>query len=416
MKELDDIYINLEEVKKLSKTTSDYKDFCYLIYDAYQNDPKTISAICKELGISKDEFLNYVRDYKKEEKDSYFLMRNAYDKKMIYMNTGYGKTYDTFLKELLKAKTKEEIISIYQKYDKKYYRSLAIFGYIINMYPDKKEANKIFNEYYKRKYIYKDYLRKMRIKKLEEEKALHLKEKEEIALTLLKRILQDDEPINLSEVIAKYQLSATAFAYIRSVWIEHGLYDQVTKKLKENRSRVFNKRYAGLIEKILPLADKDSITIGNRTRNLDLLDCYSYFQGDFPLVLETCRSFYNVDSNDMLTKKRLGNLKRILGHNGNIYNAQIESDQIAKKLIENVLLEKHEVDFQEVDKDGFIIPGSGHILTEKEQKDIFKAMKENHIPINRSMYELALRRWHDGKLELITSDTIENYINKPKTK
>ena len=418
---LEKLSLNLDEINSLARTTDEFRSICYLLYKEIGDNPKKINEVCNALKIKPDHFMRIIDKYKSTPKNSYQEMQRAWRKKEQYIKTGYiDESIKDFLKELSKAKSDSDIISVFTKYHNNYRNTDGVWGYIANLYPNKKEATKLYEEYQTKRIIYRDYLKNIRMEELKLEKQKRLHEFEQKALKFAKIILKDDEITNSNDILNKYNISYTIYEKLRSVWIQHDLYEKIREKITYNRNQALGNKYNSLIAKILPLTDKNSIAFGKIYRTLDVFDCYTYFGDDLPFVLETCRSIFKVfdDENKTLNQERLARLKIILTHNvfgssskhSNGYNVNEE------EVIDKFHKEVKEVDYQKIDDDGLVVPGSGHLLTIDEKDSIINTLKAMNIPLNSQTLNEAAKRYHNGHLELITKDTIDEYISESKNK
>lgn len=415
MKELEEIGINLDELLKLPKSSDDFRSMCYVIYDSFKDDTKLLKKICDVLNISKETFMDYILKYKSEIKSSYERMRRAYRKNSMYIKSGYGKPYKDFLDALLLAKDEEEIINIFETNEKGFYRSYAIFGYIINMYPNKEEANRVYNEYLRKRNIYLTHLKDIRKEKLEEGKKEYLQKKENLAFLLKDRILKNDDVATTEDILNTFNISNNAYFSIRKILAEKGENNikEIDNKILANRIRIYNEKYVPLIRKILPLTDKNSIQEGLVKRTLDTFDCYTYFGKDITRILEVCRNYYIPDKDNYNEEiERLARLKNILSKGYDLIktNTQDDNTEYEQMVLNKILQERKEADFQEIDEEGFLRPGSGYILSSEEKMYIFDELKKHNISISTKNYESAVRRYHNGMLHFITKETIDSYL------
>lgn len=409
---------DLDYIKKLRHVHSDFLDFCYTAVHDTKDDYNELSKIAKELDTTVYEMRRAAWLYKREDKRyDYSFEDNFKEKSERFVKSGYDQKYGELTEKILKEDNVENIYKLIKDNgDDLKELFLRMTSYINNMYvKNSEEMLKLLEEKKQQVIAYK---RQKRANEMIPKKEATKEIKKSQAMRLAKEILQDNDICYLWEIETKYDISKHNLQAYKTIWDEENVYDLIKAKINKNRLNS-NFDYIDMIKKILPLTDKKSIKAGLLRRSFDLLDCYTYFGDSINNILELCRNnidFPN-DENLKVNRDRLGKLKNMLmvfasdsysglsGFNSNI------SPELEEHVKEKIYNEKWEVDHKELDKDGFIVLGSGHLLTKEEKNSVFNLMHDMRIPITSRTFELATKRFYDGEMHFITPDNIDEYIN-----
>lgn len=81
------------------------------------------------------------------------------------------------------------------------------------------------------------------------------------------------------------------------------------------------------------------------------------------------------------------------------WNNYIVSPKLNDIAIREIFAMVHEVNLQR-DETGMPIPGTGRIITAEEKKMVFDYILDNKLPLTKKMYDLILKAYISGDLEL----------------
>lgn len=404
MKEIEELGYSVEILKKMNVASTDFKAFCYLAVKKYGNNYIALENIAEALGKNISDIKNNARLYK----DSNYYSR--FGKQDLEYHDKTSKT-EVLVEVLLKASSQEEIVQAFQVVKFNNIRPDLIRRYLYFNY------NSQYNEMVKiissKMDVYRKYLQEQKDKK---QKDIDVPTK---ALRIFKEVMQDNELMRYSEIRKKYGATTEHFDYWeKNVFegpnnLEKKLYiDIIKRKLQSNLNAYCDRKYTDDILKIVPLL-LNGVKIGNATRAFDFFDCLTYFGNDYMDVARLLPKRFvgtREDSDDqrkiitaVAILKEIFNKKRdnnALQYEGKSLLAPISADD-EKKNIENIL--ESRIHFAR---------DYTKILTEDDKFIILEEMRKYHIPITVNNFWMAISRYDNKELQVITKDNIDEIIEK----
>ena len=186
------------------------------------------------------------------------------------------------------------------------------------------------------------------------------------------------------------------------------VYEKILEKILENRKKYYSNKYIDDIKRLLLIIDKP-IKVGKNYRLFDLLDIITFFDIDLPEIIEAIPIIADLDdfknSNVKILKKMINyyqfELLKLFDHNRTNETLRTQK-QLYKSILNSEISSPYIDDFD------------CQIITNIEKEDIIRLMKKNNIPISIFYFNFALKRYHKGKLELITKNNIDKYIKNTK--
>ena len=415
---------DISHVAKLRRNSDEFKDFCYMACEKYQNDEAMLFHIAEMLNLTVYELKAYARLNKELDKYyDYNIEYNSNIKKKRYITSGNSSVHGDFIEKLLKEENTDKIIELFEEQKDIIDNFRYSFeAYIYNMYPNK--IDMLMDNLDRKFKLYQEYVHNKKQEKVDRSKDEHKAGRKIEALNLLKEILENDNEITaITQIPHKYHITGI-YQSIYDIWVEEKVLGLIYAKIKNNRMNRIS-LYQDKVSDILPLMDPNGIKMDEYKRSFDIVDCYTYFGDDIEYIMEVLRKGIDISGSkeeQRLMRNRVGRLKSFLSQNIiNSYNGGASltfnvTDDLKEHLMEKVLTEKYEVDFTEHDKDGFSVSGSGHVVTKDEKVMIFKAMEEYQVPFTTRTFELMLKRLHNGQLYIIDENTLTNYLENHKTK
>jgi len=413
MEEIEELGYTLDEIRKMHKGTDDFDDFCYQIVKLCGDNQSKLEEIAHLIKYKAEDMKKKAESYKDEEKYNYQDTEKAHQKREMYIKQGYYKKLDSFITELLKI-NEEEIIDFFNQSENRLLLkdSRGMSNYLMNMYPyDYKEKMLIIR---KKIELYREYL-------LNIKKQSWIQKYDDEALRIYNEVLKNSSIKSFRELFVVYPMHKNKSKEIIDYWKTNynnegkTLYEKMAEKLNENRYKYFSQNYFEDIEKLLALTNIP-IKVGDKKRNLDELDCFTYFRCPFGKLFQIVSEYFVYD-NIPENKEKINQvtiLKNILIPQYKAYNfaPEFPDVDVFKKI--PISLEKIAVD-NILQKDIYS-PIIGKLLTDEDKKEIINEMKMNDIPISMNTFMLLVSRYYNHHLELITKDTIDSYIEKGKKK
>lgn len=430
MKEIEELGYRYEEIANFKRGTEDFNDFCMQVAQKYGDNPNVLNKIAALFGLRGSEMLFNAKKHKNETTIGYYAQkRDLKAKEEEYHQIG------ELVKKLIAVHTKEEVIQVLSlpQFRGLVIKNALIKDYIYDNYYDK--AFPVFRKISKCLTFYLQYLKEQEEKaklseeekrrKHAEEMADKAKEKEEMvkqkAIELYDFLLEHDEYLRLEDVrlgLGKInkQISQNMYNNIVKFWhtdLVNGIsrFDILQNEFKKRKLLILEKEYGQMIENILPLVDSD-IAVGDDTRTFDTLDCLTYFKSDFNTIVEYLRYKYvPQEDDDELRKKELkeaailknmmliaiSKIPQLENNNPSItFFTELE-----KEAIQNILEFKFNYSGLE-----------NKYLAYEDKLAIIDGLKKAGIPITRQLFEYAINKYHNGKLELITQENVYDYLEK----
>lgn len=414
---------DIERISKINHNSAEFHDFCFMLMNTYGNDVKELKKYAEMLGVTVSDIKKIAKYYHEKDKElDYQMPGNAIRKRKLYITSGYDKINGELTEKVLKAEDEKVIINLLKAENKTpddLYAKMS--GYVKNMYPD--NSDKLLDILAKKVNIYRNYSNKAYKEAIQKEKIQFDATRRIEALSLAKEILEhDNKTISLKQIPKVYHIGAGIYLSIREAWIKENVFEHIVNKLKANRTNRMHE-YKDIISKLLPLASDNMIPVGNKFRKIDIIDCYTYFGDDFEVIQEICDDGIEINGETLEQTKKLhkelGVIKGLLKQKFPNLNKKLDityniSSDLEDSVIEKFLREKREIDFQKFDKDGFPIAGSGYELTVEDKKMMVDIMRNYNIPITSGTFDTMVKHFHNGKIELITPDNIDEYLSEIK--
>ena len=407
MKEIEELGYTVDEVKKIPKWSDNFQNFCYLVMKKYGKDKKTIKKIAECLNVEGYEIEIYALKYKDETQIKKALEKKSYD------NMDYVRA-ELLVKDLLNTHTEEEIIEVLSRDE---YKNHEINPYLINKVCIEhfgKKSEEAIKRIRKRLYIYKQHLEELKKGSYDAKDSYRTEKHQKKALEMFALIMNDNEIISQTQFKKKYHLNSTKYYVYCDFWKEakygnQTMFELIQKRIEENEKEYLRKTILKDIEKILLLVESP-IEIGDEYRNLDILDCLTYFEGHYNECIRALRLFYESTKEDDIEKQELsrkaGRIKQLLlDAKSKMPNYIVDSDSEINTTDEETITTILNRKFAFPKKDGVY-------LTYEDKLNILKELKENHIPITLMVFVRAIDRYNNGHLELITKETIDSYLEK----
>lgn len=427
MKEIEELGYNLEELQNKKINNAIFSSFCFELVKKYGENSPVIEKVSKVIGKNPGQIIYYARNYRNESNQEYKIKLRAHSRYQNYQNNGVGLKYKKYIDELINIDedNKEAIAKYFYTYPFMYKKASEMPNFIVNLYDA--DYKKVYVSFKKRLIIFRDYLMEERKKKRENEQEERYDEYQKEAFDIYYKIMKSNDLERLEEIYKKYSISLRKYKFYNQIWKDNKiddvtLFDLVEEKLHNNRVNN-SKKYLDKIWKVLPLMES-GIAIKDKTRKFDIFDCYTYFGDDLEKILPTIKLHYTHNNYQNADEKkeleRISLLKRILvsasfkDNNNMSRNYYHTSNELEQELTEKILKTNYEIDKKAAD--GALVPGSGHFVTKEECLIVIKAIKDYNIPFTTNMFLIGLERLNNGKLELITPDTIDNYLDKEEVR
>ena len=420
MKIVQELGFDLQEVYAMQKSNKDFEYFCYLVYQKYANDYMTLNLIAATVEIHAEDIGIYARKYKNEDSINYHNPFRAMAKKNIYMQNGYDKKHEDIISMLLTCDNQDELNTflynnLYLLRDKRF-----ITSYIMNMYPT--GAKKILEQINIKLKAFKEYL--IRLKEDAKEKE-NEKKKREITINASfyqKQILTDHKSKSFYDFAVRNKIDRNVMNAYIEIWKqrkENGqpVYDILLEKLNKNRKEYYN-QFNNLIDKILPLANS-YIKVGKTVRKFDIIDLFTYFGNDLSEVLSTLIENYGdytySREEDREIAEQISILKKLIREILSSYTGLDRKDyhyspfSLEKEFIE-MEMKKETIIQQDQFKDDHLEKVPYHVSS-FDKEEIFDTLMAYRIPINSRNYNLMLRHINKGKIEIITRENVDYYLD-----
>lgn len=250
---------------------------------------------------------------------------------------------------------------------------------------DKEETKKLIASLKGKINKYENFL--ISEKKREREVKKELKDEEskqnkisslEIAQKYISAYIQDNH-ITIEDFCSTNNLERTIFTkYVNLIKeFDNGLYEEYLDKIKKSQEKNFNL----IIEDIINIID-----VMKNNPKFNILDYYlnTHFRIDFERLFQIARTITDIDNSDLVMLRTF--YKKNENYQKNNFTA-IKTLVDSKRLIEC-----------KYDETGKYIEGTGRELTSDEKNDIIIFLKENNIPINDRICNLAVTKFARNQL------------------
>ena len=419
MKELEELGYSVDEVKKMHKNSNEFKSFCFQLMKEYGSKKSIVFEISNIISIPVSEIIYYAGRYKNEKHLNYMDISVAKKKNDVYLKGVYNSDNGELIKELLSIKINDvdKIVDFFTRNTKIYKGAVNYIGLITNLYYN--NYHEKLREFKERLLVFKNYLEEQRRLEKSQINQVINENINDDAMVLFQNVLRDNEVKSFGNVKEKYGITEYRLnkmnKVLKNTMYDNGksMYDMIEEKFIENKKLSLEK-YDNSILKILPLIN-NGVPIGEKKRIFDIFDCYTYFGYNISQIIDALRyRFSAVNSLDVEKYNAVNKLKTILlrytlktldYYSGSIDNA---NDEYKEEFIRKSLEEPLEINQKVINER--LVRGSGHMVTDKEKKVVFRAMEDYHIPFNSEMYLLGMNKLNNGKMELIIPDTIDSYL------
>ena len=418
MKELEELGYTIDEVLNITPNTNAFQELSYLIMKKYRNEKNILNNIASLLNISIKDIEEAAYQYKHKATNQENFQSN-----IINVSKERYKEILKYIYDILKCHSVNEIITLLSS-DKyvDFYASPNIINLIIkDIY--KENAEKIIKLIETRINVYHNYIKKNSSKdrnKVQHKKSINENYNEE-AYEMFYRIMNDQEIEYIKEIIHKYHIPSQKYNLFFEFWKKEKIGDKtllehLKDKVSSNRKMIFENTIIEKIKKVLPLID-EPIQIGNRERFFDYLDFFTYFNGHYNECLQVLKNDFTMskinNEDDKIFSKKIGILKTII-----INSRTLMPKTTFRNKVSANISEKHENEvIKTIINNKFNYSNiENKLLTEEDKITIINELKDANVPITLYNFELAINKYNDGHLELITDETIDNYLKRKKRK
>ena len=414
MKELEKLGYTIDEVLSMSTHSNSFQELCYLIIKNYDNNLEILNNIASFLNISIKDIEEAAYQYKHKT-----INQEDYRYGIINVSKKKYKEILKYIYDILKCHNTNEIVTLLSsdKYQNFNIRQNVIRLIINDIYKDKAEI--IMKQMEIRLEAYYNYVNKNK-DTTSSSKTLEEKNTKE-AYDMFNTIINDEEIEYIKDIIDKYHIPSQKYKIFFSIWKDEKingktLLEHLKDKASSNRKIKFENVIVEKIKKILSLID-EPIQIGKKERYFDYLDFFTYFSGFYNECLQVLKNDFTIskinDEKDKVFSKKIGKLKTI------IINSRSRMPKVTpRNKTSFTILEEHEDEaIKTILNNKFNYNNMENtFLSENDKLTIIKELKEAKVPITLYIFELALNKYNNGHLELITDDTIDSYLERVKKK